>query len=774
MAGAHGRELNPVERDFLDAGRATAQRSHRRLRLALGGVAALLVLALAGGVVAVHQRGAARHQARVADAQRIGLQALTEPRLDSSLLLARQAVALDDSPTTRSDLLSALLRAPDVTAVVPGTGNSVTAVDVDPEGRTLALGDDRGNLLLVDTRTHRRIGAALKPGVSIAAVRFSPDGAWLAITGYTLGDVGFIDLVDPRTHRSRRLGTGFGSAPLATGTVAFSPDSTVLAADVLADGPPFGYRRYVVRWDARSGRRLGSPIPITSRAPSSNLGMGPTLKERRAPGGLLVGFIDGGTRIVTSSPTDGSTAIRDATTLRTVRRFPGAGSVAAVSPDGRLAALALRNGRLRLVDLRSGRARLVGGNKGPVKALRFTPDSDRLLIARGDAPPVVWDVRRAIPLKTLASAGNVTGLALTHDGATLYGAGSQGDVTAWDLTGGRGLQRTFRTSPTFAGVLAVTAEGHTFAVPDRAGYVDLIDSRTLHRTARIHVPAATRLAISPDGRTMATGSRSGAVGFIDLQTGRPLGLPQPAHVGRVLSLAFSPGGDWLASGGADRTVYLWDARRRRTVKLDSASPGSDVSPPTGLSFNPDATRLALAIAHSEGTGEIKVLSVPHLALVARIPVPAGGQTEFSHDGRRLFYRDDSGQVWTIDTRTWRMRRLPVGRHAKSGDFALAPDGRLLATTSSEGTAQLLDVTSGRPIGSPLGVGAARPVSAAFVAGGTTLVTLADDGRGAIWDLRPRTWRIRACTITGRSLTRAEWRDVLPRRTYEPVCSRGSH
>ena len=121
-----------------------------------------------------------------------------------------------------------------------------------------------------------------------------------------------------------------------------------------------------------------------------------------------------------------------------------------------------------------------------------------------------------------------------------------------------------------------------------------------------------------------------------------------------------------------------------------------------------------------------------------------------------------------------MRRLPVGRHAKSGDFALAPDGRLLATTSSEGTAQLLDVTSGRPIGSPLGVGAARPVSAAFVAGGTTLVTLADDGRGAIWDLRPRTWRIRACTITGRSLTRAEWRDVLPRRTYEPVCSRGSH
>ena len=297
-----------------------------------------------------------------------------------------------------------------------------------------------------------------------------------------------------------------------------------MAADVLADGAPFGYRRYVVRWDTRSGRRLGSPMPITSRAPSSNLGRVPRSRNAAHPGGLLVGFIDGGTAWSTSSATDGSTAIRDATTLRTVRRFPGAGTLAAVSPDGRLAALALRNGRLRLLDLGSGRARLIGGNEGPVKALRFTPDSDRLLIARGDAPPVVWDVRRAIPLKTLAGVGNVTGLTLTHDGATLYGAGSQGDVTAWDLTGGRGLQRTFRTSPTFAGVLAVTAGGRTFAVPDRAGYVDLIDSRTLHRTARIHVPAATRLAISPDGRTMATGSRTGAVGFIDVHTGRPLGL----------------------------------------------------------------------------------------------------------------------------------------------------------------------------------------------------------------------------------------------------------
>ena len=697
--------------------------------------------------------------------------------MDRSLLLARQAVALDDSPTTRSDLLAALLRAPAVTAVVPGTGNPITAVDVDPDGRRLALGDDRGNLLLVDTRTHRRIGASQKLGASIATVRFSPDGARLAVAGYTLGTLGFIDLVDPRTHRDNRLSTGFDSTVktsgvLATGTIAFSPDSTHMAADILADGPPSGYRRYVVRWDASNGHRLGSPIAISSRAPSSNLGDAPTLKERRDPGGLLVGFIDGGTRVLTSSATDGSTAIRDATTLRSLRRFPGAGARAAVSPDGRLAALAPVNGRLRLLDLATGRARLIRGDGGSVTALRFTPDSHWLVIARGDAPPLVWDVRREIPLKTLAGLRNVTQLTIVADGTTLYGAGKQGDVTAWDLTGARGLQRSFRTGPTSAAVFAVTPGSQTFAVANRAGYVDLLDSRTLDRTARIHAPAATRIAISRDGRTIATADRAGAVGFIDLQTGRPLGTAQHAHIGRVLSLAFSPRGDWLASSGADRAVYLWDARRRRPVKLYSIPPGSAL-PPTGLSFNPDGTRLAVAIAHSDGTGELDVLSVPRFALVAKVPVAPGGQTEFSRDGRRLLYRDDSGQVWTIDTRTWRVRGLTVGGRAKPGDFALAPDNRRLATTSGDGTAQLWDISSGRTIGSPLGVGVTRPVSATFVAGGTALVTLADDGRGAVWDLRPRAWQTRACTIAGRPLTRAEWRHVLPDRPYEPACAHGA-
>ena len=70
------------------------------------------------GAVALHQRGEARDAAVVADAERLGAEALDEDRLDRALLLARQGVALDDSPATRGNLLSVLVRSPAALGVI--------------------------------------------------------------------------------------------------------------------------------------------------------------------------------------------------------------------------------------------------------------------------------------------------------------------------------------------------------------------------------------------------------------------------------------------------------------------------------------------------------------------------------------------------------------------------------------------------------------------------------------------------------------------------------
>jgi WD40 repeat protein len=415
------------------------------------------------------------------------------------------------------------------------------------------------------------------------------------------------------------------------------------------------------------------------------------------------------------------------------------------------------------------------GERGdaPVSAMHFTRDARRLVTA-GDAGFTVWDARRPTPLATVGPlAGTVRQFTLSADGRTAYSAGEDGSVIAWDLTGGRGMGRPFRVgSRPPLELAAVSATGAAFAVASERGDVEIVDSRTLARTGRIPAASApgtggraTATAIAPDRRTLAIGTADGAVRFVDVRARRPLGPPEIAHVGAVLAMAFSADGRRLVTGGNDHALYVWDVRRRTPAGPPYIGL---VARPTSVSVSPDGTTVTATIMHEDGNGEVNILRLPRLELVAQKPAAPGAQTQFSRDGRRLFYGDDTGQVWTLDTRTWRPLGPPLGP-GRGGRFALSPDEAMLATTGTDGSTQLWDVASGRPIGSPLqgtGGGAAH---AAFLDGGTGLVTIGRDGHGTLWDLRLESWARRACAVAGRTLSHREWRDALPERDYAPAC-----
>jgi WD40 repeat protein/DNA-binding SARP family transcriptional activator len=777
-ASEHEEELNELERDFLaesrDLGELEAERqrrANRRLRGLLAGLGLLLVLALVAGVVALDQRGSARDEARAAEAQRLGVQALTERRLDRSLLLARQGVELDDSRPTRSNLLAVLLRSPAAIGVMRGAGNPLDGLDLSPDGRTLAAGDTRGNVLFLDAVTGRRAGRPYKALSPISAVRFSPDGTRLALAGDE-----FVDILDARTHQlSRRL---FAGSPdtvgaLVLGTIAFSPDSRVLAADVIRYEP----RRSadIVRWDARTGRQLG-----------------PSRQVARAAEAALVGFIARGARLVTSSAADRATVIRDAATLRPVRSLRGGGTRSALSPGGRVVALGAADGSVRLLDLRTGNLRVATDrHAAAVTDLRFTPDSRTLLTAGGDGRVNAWSVADARRIETFTGhAGIVSRVTIAPDGRTAYSAGEDGTVIGWDLSRMRRLDRPFSApprSPTHfradlapvgshvlpvAGLaVAATPEGDSFAVPDDAGYVDVFDSRTLLQAGRIPVSPGTQVsavAIAPDGRTVAATTANGDLRFGDLRTGRPLGPLQRAHTHAAWSLAFSGDGRWLATAGLSPPLRLWDVRRRKSVGTSELPPyalAADVTP------SPDGTKLAAAVNDGNGSTAIEILSIPSLEDLTSVPAPVGRWVQFSRDGRLLLFGDDQGRARLYDTRTWRPRGPPLVAHTGAVvTVALSSDGQMLATTSDDGTTRLWDVPSGRPIGTPLPGPAQHYVAAAFVDGGTHLVTLYDNGRGYLWDVQPRSWARRACEVVGRKLTRAEWSDALPERKYAPACA----
>ena len=248
--------------------------------------------------------------------------------------------------------------------------------------------------------------------------------------------------------------------------VVFSPDSRVLTAHTTsqtADGYGPGQ---LLRWDARTGR----------------------LKRQIAGKDLaLIGFVTGGTRLLTTNEPTGTVVLRDAVTLRPLRRFPVAGGARAstVSPDGRLAALGAADGSVRLLDLRSGKVRTASGrHDAPVRAARFTPDG-RTLVTVGedeDARVMLWNVAEASASETLEGhAGLILDVAVSPDSKTAYTAGVDGSVLAWDLGGTRRLGRPFNAAPVAPGgrvsattpddgnlppsVIAATPDGSTFAIP---------------------------------------------------------------------------------------------------------------------------------------------------------------------------------------------------------------------------------------------------------------------------------------------------------------------
>ena len=266
QAGHEG-ELNELERTFLHHSGVEAEQEHeyqrrtnRRLRALLAGVAALLAIAVVAGVVALNQRGEARDAALTADAQRLGAEALNQKSLDQGLLFARAAVALDETPATEGNLLSVLQRIPAALGVVDH-GAGMYGAAISPDGKLMAIGDERGVVVVYDTATHQPLGRPYPVGGGLVQdVHFSPDGGTLAVSyldeNAPGNHSGMLDLIDPRSGERRlrvRAPALPGPAPFVYADVAFLADGHDLLMRPVDGTGPGGQAAPVYRVDGETG-----------------------------------------------------------------------------------------------------------------------------------------------------------------------------------------------------------------------------------------------------------------------------------------------------------------------------------------------------------------------------------------------------------------------------------------------------------------------------------------------------------------------------------------
>ena len=762
-AADHALDLNELEREFVTESREAAERetrrarrSNRRLRALLAGVVVLLVAAASGGVLAVIQGGEARDAETAQLAQRLGAQALVEEDLDRSLLLARQAVAIDDSPQTRSYLLADLLRAPTVAGIMHGEDDVLRAIAVSPDGKTVAVSDLTAGILFFDAAGHERIGEPLPmDGGWVEGMAYSPDGETLALAGN-----GFIRLIAADT-RAQIMEMGIHGDVTR---IAFTKDGTQVVAVV--------HRSCQDTWI--SIRDAGTLRPV-----------GPVIRPEAFAGSEVTPFCttpnfaltpDGGS-LITAAP-DGQLAwwnLESRQRTRTVRIEKGHHALA-LSADGRTVAVGVDRGIL-LVDVRTGRIRSAAGAlTARPNWLLFSHDGRTLVSTSSDGTATLWDVRSATRIQTLRGhSAAVQQPVFSPDGAVLYTVAHDGTAIAWDVNGDSGLEQRFTFThdrapdPDFEHHPGrFSPDGRVLALGLKQRGIALWDAATPRpagRALRETGGEVKDIAFAPDGRTLAAVTVKGLATVWDVDRRSRLRGPfrVSQHYGR-LGVSISPDGTLLATAGGSEGVLLWDIRTGAGIgRVGEALYAGDVA------FSPDGSSLAL-VRGIGGTVEIWELAGRSRTAMLQPPYSESGgyAVAFSPDGRTLASGGILTDVYLWDVRTRRLlRKLEQGSAGVLGlDFS--PDGRLLAVAGQRPVASLWDVATGARIGPTLTAGD-RPTQIDLSPDGHRLLVTHADGRGAVWNVDPMSWARRACAVAGRTLTRNEWEEFLPGRRYAPAC-----
>jgi WD40 repeat protein len=502
----------------------------------------------------------------------------------------------------------------------------------------------------------------------VTALVFGPGAKSLA-TGHDDGIVRVWDVAD------RNVRYEFPGPKRPISAVAFNADGTLLASA--------GEDRVICLWDIETGRLAGRLKGHTDRIQA--------MAWRPQGQRLISGGWDTTARVW-------NTQIFEPVIL--LNGHSDQVTALASSPDGSILACADSAQAIHVWDPEAGKSlHVLREHEGEIRCLAFSPDGR--LLASGGADQVIhlWDARQGRLLSGRSDHILLrTQIAITPDGSRLASTCGGAGLRIWNTQSRDGARERQGEEANTAedgamDVLAASPDGRLLAGGGNDNRLRLwdIDSGKLHAVLEGQKGKVAAAAFSPDGAVLASASDvDGMVWLWRWKDREPiLVIPEAADACTVEALAFHPQGrllavggiDWLATGGSDGAICLWDIQDNCSVALFNRGA-------TQIAFDSSGRWLAAA-----GLGEsVLIWDVEQKTLAREMTGHSEAVTcvAFSPDGRWLASGSDDRalRLWNPQTGETEAE-CPLDTQIKALSFS--PDGRFLYTGNGNTTSYQLEV-----------------------------------------------------------------------------------